>query len=253
MQSQPAQLRESVHRTAVALSAVVAEPVSAARDAVSRLFISVGVPVNAITLAGFLASGLVAVPLYHGRQPLAGVLLIVAGACDILDGAVARLSNGVSAFGGYLDSVVDRYSDFAILFGILLYVARHWHGTNQLQYLVLWSLVVVGASTTSYTRARAELVIPSCKVGFMERPERTVTLIIGLLCGNLHVSLWILAVMANLIAVQRILYARLLMRGREPGGRFWLWTYGRMTAPHFALCAAFILMLILGQHLIGRP
>ena len=136
-------------------------------------------------------------------------MLIVAGAFDVLDGAVARLSGGVSPFGGYLDSMVDRYSDFCILFGILVQIDRHWHGPQRLLYLILWGLVVVGTSTTAYARARAETVIPRCKVGFMERPERTVTVILGLLCANVHLSLWILAVMTNLISVQRILYSRL--------------------------------------------
>jgi hypothetical protein len=87
----------------------------------------------------------------------------------------------------------------------------------------------------------------------MERPERTVTIILGLLCGNVHLSLWILALMANLIAVQRILYTRLRMEGRAPRGQIWIWTYPRVTAPHFVLCTVFILMLIFGHHLVPRP
>ena len=80
-----------------------------------------------------------------------------------------------------------------------------------------------------------------------------VTVILGLLCGNVHISLWILAVMTNLISIQRILYARLQMEGKEPRGQFWLWTYPRVTAPHFAMCAVFILLLVFGHHLIPRP
>ena len=144
---------------------------------------------NAVTLAGPVAASLVFLPAYYGNQPLAGVVLIVAGAFDVLDGAVARLSSGVTRFGGYLDSVVDRYSDFAVFFGILVYIDRHWEGRLRLLYLILWGLSSWGRRTTAYVRARAETIIPLCKVGFMERPERMVTIILGLLWGNVHISL----------------------------------------------------------------
>ncbi len=246
-------LHEMFRRTAVAVSSVVASFLSSARDGIARAIVRAGIPPNAVTLAGPATASMVFLPAYYGNQPLAGAVLIVAGAFDVLDGAVARLSSGVSPFGGYLDSMVDRYSDFCILFGILVEIDRHWSEPQRLLYLILWGLVVVGTSTTAYARARAETVIPGCKVGFMERPERTVTVILGLLCGNVHIALWILALMTNLVSVQRILYTKLQMERRVPRGRFWLWTYPRVTAPHFAVCAAFILILIFGHHLIPRP
>jgi len=240
-------------RAAVVLSSAAASSLSAARDALARGIVHAGIPPNAVTLGGPATASLVFLPAFYGNQPLAAVVLIVAGAFDVLDGAVARLSKGVSPFGGYLDSIADRYSDFCILFAILVLIDRHWDGPQRLLYLALWGLVVVGTTTTAYARARAETVIPSCKVGFMERPERTVTVILGLLCGNVHISLWILAFMTNLIAVQRILFTRLRMEGRAPRGQFWIWTYPRVTAPHFALCAVFILTLIFGHHAVSRP
>jgi CDP-diacylglycerol---glycerol-3-phosphate 3-phosphatidyltransferase len=246
-------LRERLRRVAVALSLGVANPLASARDGLARGVIRAGISVNAVTLAGPLAASLVFLPAYLGDQMLAGLVLIVAGAFDVLDGAVARISGRVTAFGGYLDSVVDRFTDFAVLFGLLVHIDRHWAGPQRVLYLALWGLTVVGSSTTAYTRARAETAIPSCKVGFMERPERTLTIIFGLLSGNLHIALWILAVMTNLISIQRILYTRLQLKGREPKSPLWLWTYPRITAPHFALCAIFIVSVILGHHLIPRP
>lgn len=237
----------------MAVSATVGGSLSSARDGLARGIIRAGIPANAVTLAGPVAAGLVLFPAYHGCQTLAGVVLIVAGAFDVLDGAVARLSGGVTRFGGYLDSVADRYSDLAVFFGIFVYIDRHWDGRLRLVYLSLWGLSLVGATTTAYVRARAETIVPNCKVGFMERPERMVTIILGLVWGNVHISLGILALMANLIAVQRILYTRLLVEGAAPRGRFWLWTYPRVTASHFALCAALILLLAFGHHLIPRP
>ena len=237
---------------AVALSRAVAGIFGFARDAIARGIIRVGIPPNAVTLAGPVVMSLVFVPVHAGNQSLAGLVLIGAGAFDLLDGAVARISRGSTRFGGFLDSVVDRYTDFIMLFAILVYTNRHVQ-THRLLYFTLWSLAVVGTATTPYVRARAETVVEQCKVGFMERAERTVTIIIGALSGNLHITLWILAVFTNLIAIQRIFYARLVMNDRQPAGRFWYWLYPRLTAPHFTLCALLILSLIFGHHVIPRP
>jgi phosphatidylglycerophosphate synthase len=250
---QPGRAYDLFGRPAVALSMLVGGSLSSARDGLAQSIVRARIPANAVTLAGPVVAVLVLLPAYHGSQALAGIVLIVAGAFDVLDGAVARLSGGVTRFGGYLDSVVDRYADLAVFFGILVYIDRHWSGHLRLVYLVLWGLSLVGATTTAYVRARAEAVVPSCKVGFMERPERMVTIILGLLWSNVHISLAILAVMANLIAIQRVFYTKLLMKGTAPRTRFCLWTYPRMTAPHFALCAGFILLLAFGHHLIPRP
>ncbi|MFQ5790997.1 MAG: CDP-alcohol phosphatidyltransferase family protein [Acidobacteriota bacterium] len=238
---------------AVALSKAVAGIFGFARDTIARGIIRVGIPVNAVTLAGPVAVSMVFIPMHLGRQGLAGLVLIAAGAFDLLDGAVARISRGSTRFGGFLDSVVDRYTDFLMLFGILVYALRHIQGPHRILYLVLWGLSVVGTATTPYVRARAETVIPACKAGFMERAERTVTIIIGLLSGNVHITLWVLAIFTNMISIQRIFQARLQMSGREPKGNFWLWLYPRLTAPHFTLCAVLILSLIFGHHLIPRP
>jgi CDP-diacylglycerol--glycerol-3-phosphate 3-phosphatidyltransferase len=239
-------------RLAVGVSARAARTLAASRDGLARGIVNARVPANAVTLAGPLVASLVFLPAYHGSQKWAGVVLIFAGAFDVLDGAVARLSGGVTRFGGYLDSVIDRYSDLVVFFGLLLYIERHWNGPAKGPYLALWALSLAGATTTAYVRARAETLVSDCKVGFMERPERMVTIILGLLSGNVHVALAILAVMANLIAVERILFARLQMNGPAPH-RTWLWTHPRVTTPHFVLCVTFILLLLLGHHLLPRP
>ena len=250
---QPPGLREILRSIAVATSKIVAVAFGFARDSIARGIIRVGIPVNAVTLTGPVAVSLVFIPAYYGTQWLAGVVLIAAGAFDLLDGAVARISRGTTKFGGFLDSVTDRYTDLLILFGILAYLLKHVQGPSRTIYLVLWGFTAVGTATTSYIRARAETEIPECKVGFMERAERTVTIIIGLLAANVHIALWILAVFGNLISIQRIVYARMIMEGREPKGQFWFWCYPRLTAPHFTLCATLILFLIIGHWIIPRP
>ncbi len=250
---QPPGLREYLRLIAVALSKAVAGVFGFARDGIARGIIRAGIPVNAVTLTGPVAVSVVFIPMEAGTQWLAGIVLIVAGAFDMLDGAVARISGGSTRFGGFLDSVTDRYTDSLMLFGILVYLLKYVPGPARTLYLILWGFAAAGTATTSYIRARAETETPECKVGFMERAERTVTIIIGLLAGNVHITLWILAFFTNLISLQRILYTRMVMNDREPRGNFWLWRYPRLTAPHFTLCATLILLLIFGHFVIPRP
>ena len=120
----------------------------------------------------------------------------------MLDGAVARVSQSETRFGAFYDSVIDRYSDVIILQGLLVYYARN----QMLGYVVLVGVVIMGSVLTSYTRARAESLILSCKVGFMERPERIVLLIIGGLTNRMEAVLWILAILGNWTVISRIYY-----------------------------------------------
>jgi CDP-diacylglycerol--glycerol-3-phosphate 3-phosphatidyltransferase len=120
----------------------------------------------------------------------------------MVDGRVARETNQVTRFGGFFDSVLDRYSDLALLMGLLVYYGN----INRPFYVVLTALVMTGSVMVSYTRARAENTIPTCKVGFMERPERVVLLIIGALFDRMAPALWVLAVLANLTVLHRMIF-----------------------------------------------
>jgi CDP-diacylglycerol--glycerol-3-phosphate 3-phosphatidyltransferase len=124
------------------------------------------------------------------------------GLFDMLDGEVARVSRSETEFGAFYDSVIDRYSDVIILQGLMVYYARK----QMLEYVVLVGVVFMGAVLTSYARARAESLIHKCKVGFMERPERLVLLIIGGLSNRMEAVLWILAVLGNWTVINRIYY-----------------------------------------------
>ena len=135
----------------------------------------------------------------------AGLVIIGAGIFDMVDGRVARATGQVTTFGGFFDSVIDRYSDVALFFGLLVYYAR----ANRFFYLVLVAFVMVSSVMVSYTRARAESLIGSCKVGFMERPERIVLVIIGALFSRWGVMapvLWVLAVLSTITVIHRIIY-----------------------------------------------
>jgi CDP-diacylglycerol--glycerol-3-phosphate 3-phosphatidyltransferase len=134
-----------------------------------------------------------------------GLVIIGAGLFDMVDGRVARRTNQVTVFGAFFDSVIDRYSDVVLFFGILVYYAR----SNHLRYVVLTAFVMVTSLMVSYTRARAEALIGSCKVGFMERPERIVLIILGALfewAGVMAPVLWVLAVLSTITVVHRIQY-----------------------------------------------
>lgn len=132
----------------------------------------------------------------------AGLVIIGSGFFDLVDGRVARASNQVTRFGGFFDSVVDRYSDAALFFGLLVYYARG----GRFFYVVLTALVMISSIMVSYTRARAESLIGSCKVGFMERPERLVLLIIGALFNVMAPVLWVIAVLSTITVIHRIQY-----------------------------------------------
>lgn len=135
----------------------------------------------------------------------AGLVIIGAGLFDMVDGRVARLTNQVSVFGAYFDSVLDRYSDVALFFGLLVFYAR----ASRLFYVFLVAFIMTASLMVSYTRARAEALIGSCKVGFMERPERVVLIILGALFnrwGVMAPALWVLAVLSTVTVIHRMRY-----------------------------------------------
>jgi len=132
----------------------------------------------------------------------AGLVIIFAGFLDMIDGRIARATNQVTVFGAFFDSVVDRYSDAALYFGLLVYYARG----NRFFYVVLAAVVMISSVMVSYTRARAESLIGTCKVGFMERPERLVLVIIGALFNRMAPVLWGIAVLSSITVIHRILY-----------------------------------------------
>jgi CDP-diacylglycerol--glycerol-3-phosphate 3-phosphatidyltransferase len=132
------------------------------------------------------------------------VLLAVAGLCDFFDGALARLANCVSAFGAFLDSVVDRYSDLMVLLGVVLYYEQ----LADTSGVCLTLVTLVGTIMVSYTKARAQSIGVACEIGLMERPERLIVLIAGAAFNVLTPAIVVLAVLTNLTALQRILHTR---------------------------------------------
>src|ERR1017187_10075905 len=157
---------------------------------------------NVLTFIGLLINIWAAFLFSYGRFIAAGLVVIGAGLFDMVDGRVARETNRVTRFGGFFDSVLDRYSDLALLVGLLV-----WYGSiNRFGYVVLTAIAMTASVMTSYVRARAENTIPLCKVGFMERPERVVLVIIGALFDRMAPVLWVIAVLANITVIHRMIF-----------------------------------------------
>ncbi len=157
---------------------------------------------NVLTFLGLVINIAAAALLAVGQFRWAGVVIIGAGLFDMVDGRVARETNRVTRFGGFFDSVLDRYSDLALLVGMLV-----WYGSiNRPFYVVLTAVAMTGSVMVSYTRARAENSIPTCKVGFMERPERVVLVIIGALFDRMAQVLWVIAVLSNWTVAHRMMF-----------------------------------------------
>jgi CDP-diacylglycerol--glycerol-3-phosphate 3-phosphatidyltransferase len=157
---------------------------------------------NVLTFIGLLVNIWAAFLFSQGRFRAAALVVIGAGLFDMVDGRVARETNRVTRFGGFFDSVLDRYSDLALLMGLLVYYAS----INRFFYIVLTAIVMTGSVMVSYTRSRAENIIPTCKVGFLERPERIVLIIIGALFDRMAPVLWVLAFFSNVTVAHRMIY-----------------------------------------------
>src|SRR5438128_5724765 len=141
----------------------------------------------------------------------AGLVIIGSGFFDLVDGQVARATNRVTRFGAFFDSVVDRYSDASQFLGLVVFYARG----DRFFYVVLTAFVMVSAIMVSYTRARAESLIGSCRVGLMERPERLVLGLIGALFNRMAPVLWIIAVLSTITVIHRIQYTWARTNGPE--------------------------------------
>ncbi len=157
---------------------------------------------NVLTFIGLVINIAAAWLLAIGAFWQAGLVIIGAGLFDMVDGRVARQTGQVTMFGGFFDSVIDRYSDLALLIGLLVYYGN----INRPLYVVLTAVVMMACVMISYTRARAENTIPQCKVGFLERPERVVLFIIGALFDRMAPVLWIVAILGNLTVVHRMIF-----------------------------------------------
>lgn len=244
------------------------------RDAIARGLVCLGVPPNSLTITGFvfslIGSGFLALsagaalpcdPFAPAATPRSWLTLValawyfLSAACDMLDGAVARVGNLHSPFGAVLDSSLDRISDTAVWCGCVVYFAAHANVT----YCLLAVAALSNAYMISYIKARAEDIIPDCSVGFWQRGERTFAVLVSALTGHMQILLWQQALLPGLTALRRLTYTAACLRnqaaglppphkGVPTGWRKWvmLWRHPRGSIGFDILCGSMIALLAIG-------
>lgn len=179
---------------------------------------SIGIPPNVLTATGVIINIGCAVLFGFGEFFWAGVVLIVANLFDMLDGNVARLTGNVTKYGSFLDSSLDRLSDMAAFLGIIIFYSRSLP-QHSVPNVILGGIGMIASVMVSYTTARSEALGVKANVGFLQRPERIVLLIIGALStwdwnsdfflfNRMPQVLWVLAVGSLWTMVQRMLFIR---------------------------------------------
>src|SRR6202165_2208248 len=171
-------------------------------DRIVGILAATGVNPNFLTFLGLVVNFGAAVSLWVGKFRTGAFIIFFAGFLDMLDGQVARRQNRVTQFSAFYDSTLDRYADMALYMGLLVYYSV----SGRAPYAVRAAVATAGSVMISYARARAESLIPLCKVGFMERPERLALLIIGGLFHPHGAVLWVIAVVSTITVIHRIVY-----------------------------------------------
>ena len=183
-----------------------------AAEPLVRLLAATHISPNTLTWLGFLLTLGAAALIAMGHLLAAGIVVLVAGSFDILDGALARRTNRITRFGGILDSTLDRLSDAVLLFGVLglfllaqeqpalfTFIAKEWS-------IVLVFIALASSQFVSYIRARAEAAGLKCQVGLFTRAERVVVLVLGLLTSQVSIALAIIAALSIVTFIQRSVY-----------------------------------------------
>ncbi len=192
---------------------------------------------NVLTLVGVIINVGAAWALGHGRFVLAGFVMILANIFDFIDGKVAHRLQLQSQFGAFWDSTLDRFSDLALLTGLIYLYSQ----LGRSDYVMVAALTLIFSIMTSYARARAESLIEKCKVGFMERPERIVLFMIGAFTNRMAAVLWVILVLSVLAVANRIYFTYLALnnlplptRSGLAGAfnRAFFWTDDRATLPY---------------------
>ena len=171
---------------------------------------------NVLTVVGVIVNAAAGWALATGQFATAGVVMVVANIFDFIDGKVAERTASASEFGGFWDSVMDRFSDMFLFTGLIYLYAD----LGRTDYVLITALALLFSVMTSYTRARAESLIDKCKVGFMERPERIVLFMIGAFTNRMGAVMWVILVLSVVTVVDRIYYTwRELQAGRHGADR----------------------------------
>jgi len=173
-------------------------------DVIGRFFFKLGIHPNTVTILGLAGNFIGAGLLAFGHITAGGIVVLLCGPLDALDGTIARLRGEPDKFGAFVDSVTDRYSELIIMGGLLVYFLVK----SDLLSCGIVFLAAAGSVLVSYVKARAEALGYNAKVGILTRVERYIVLA-PLLVANLPViAVWIIAIFANFTALQRIWFVR---------------------------------------------
>jgi CDP-diacylglycerol--glycerol-3-phosphate 3-phosphatidyltransferase len=180
-------------------------------DPIAAFFNRIGILPNTMTLIGLVGHTIGAFFLYQGKMTIGGLVILAMAPVDALDGTMARLRGESSSFGAFVDSVTDRYSELIMFLALVIYYAQQGEWLNC---IVVYT-AAAGSVLVSYVRSRAESLGYEAKVGILTRMERYIVLVPTLILNAPMVGLWIVAVMANFTAIQRIIYVRRQARANE--------------------------------------
>jgi len=169
---------------------------------ITKILAKSGVKPNHLTALGLIFGFFSALLISFGDTVEGAVAILASGLMDMLDGALARNATKITEFGGFLDSVFDRYVDTAIFISL---------GVYGVDWLII-ALALSGALLVSYTRAKAESIIPRCDVGLAERGERLIIIVIGLLTDYVWQAVAIVAILSHITAMHRVAYTYLQSR-----------------------------------------
>ena len=170
--------------------------------AIINTCVALGIHPNLLTFTGVVINAGAGWALATGQFLTAGAVMVAANVFDFIDGKVAERTARASRFGGFWDSVMDRFSDILLFIGLIYLYAAH----GRTDYVLITALALMFSVMTSYTRARAESLIDKCKVGFMERPERIVLFMIGAFTNRMGAVMWVILVLSVVTVVDRIYY-----------------------------------------------
>ena len=228
---------KTAHRSRKTFTGIIGTACMYPLRAIIRACVALRIHPNTLTLIGVIVNVAAAWALGFGHFLLAGVIMIVANIFDFIDGKVAYQLQLQSRFGAFWDSTLDRFSDLALLTGLIFLYSK----LGRSDYVMVAALTLIFSIMTSYARARAESLVPKCKVGFMERPERIVLFMIGAFTNRMAAVLWVVLVLSILAVANRIYYTYLALNGlptpsrrgvRGIFNRAFFWTDERTTIPY---------------------
>lgn len=171
-----------------------------------------GIHPNVLTLVGVIINFAAAWQFAMGEFVTAGFIMLAGNIFDFIDGKVAEATNTTSDFGGFWDSVMDRFSDLSLFVGVMFLYAE----LGRTDYVMIAAFAMMFSVMTSYTRARAESMLEKCKVGFMERPERIVLVMIGAFTNRMGAVLWVILVLSVVTVIDRIYFTWRTLKTEGP-------------------------------------